>query len=83
MRAKDAIRLVISVTIIALFSYAYARNPSDDLLIGALIAQSATIINWWLVTSLASNDKIAPIDRMYEQASGKPYDPVHISEDTQ
>jgi hypothetical protein len=85
MRAKDVIRLVISVAIVALFAYAYARNPSDDLLIGALISMVSTIVNWWFGSSQQSSDKNTTIQHMAmnEQATGKPDDPVHVTEDTQ
>lgn len=78
MNRKDIPRAAIAIVLIALFGYAYLQNPSDQLLVGALITMTGTSVNWWLGSSKGSSDKS---DQMERQATGKPNDPLHTVED--
>ena len=74
MSAKDIPRAVISLALIGLFAFAYVENPSDDLLVGALIAMAGTAVNWWLGSSKGSSDKSEQLERQASQ----PQD-VHVT----
>ena len=75
----STIRVILSLAVIALFAYAYANNPGDDLLVGALISSFTTVVNWWLGSSQNSSDKNDTIAaHLADQATGKSDDPVHV-----
>lgn len=54
---KELPRILISGGILLLFAYAFARNPSSQLLIGAIISMATSASNYWLGTSKGSTDK--------------------------
>lgn len=54
---KELPRIIISGGILLLFAFAFARNPSSQLLIGAIISMATSASNYWLGTSKGSTDK--------------------------
>jgi ABC-type uncharacterized transport system permease subunit len=49
-------RLLVTLLLIGLFSYAYIRNPSDDMMTGAIITAFAAAYGYWLGAN-KGNDK--------------------------
>lgn len=83
MKPKDTIRLVISLAVIALFGFAYLNQPSNELLLGALISTFTTAVNWWLGSSQSSSDKTTQIDALTHEGvriNNPPGDPVKVEE---
>ena len=84
---KDAPRFLLSVGILLLFGYAYVRNPSEQLLIGALIAMATAATQFWLGSSKGSSDKADQLERQasepqrvqIDQPAGEPV-PVEQAE---
>lgn len=60
---KDAPRFMLTVGILLLFGYAYVRNPSEQLLIGALISMASMAAQFWLGSSKGSSDKADQLER--------------------
>lgn len=60
---RDTPRLILAAGILVLFAYAYVRNPSDELLIGAVIALATTAVNYFLGSSKGSSDKAEQLER--------------------
>jgi ABC-type uncharacterized transport system permease subunit len=61
-------RLVISLGLLLLFAFAYVRNPSDQLLIGALINMAGTAMQYWLGSSKGASDSNARADKALDLA---------------
>jgi hypothetical protein len=83
MKPKDIIRLVISLAVIGLFGCAYLHQPSNELLLGALISTFTTAVNWWLGSSQSSSDKTTQLDALTNDGvriNNPPGDPVKVEE---
>jgi len=63
----ETARFALSVGILVLFAYAYVRNPSEQLLIGALISMASGAVNYWLGSSKGSADKSIELSRQAQQ----------------
>lgn len=82
MKPDELPRFGLSAGILAVFAYAFIRNPHDDLLVGALIAMATTAVSYWLGSSKGSSDKADQIGDMHKAATGKENDPVHTVEES-
>jgi hypothetical protein len=83
MKPKDIIRLVISLAVIGLFGFAYLHQPSNELLLGALISTFTTAVNWWLGSSQSSSDKTSQMDILAHEGvriNNPPGNPVKVEE---
>ncbi|MBO9624181.1 MAG: hypothetical protein J7500_15845 [Sphingomonas sp.] len=49
-------RLLVTLLLISLFAFAYLRNPSDDMMTGAIITAFAAAYGYWLGAN-KGNDK--------------------------
>lgn len=63
MKPEEYPRLLISGGILFLFAFAFVRNPSDMLLIGALISMGSTVVQYWLGSSKGSADNATRADK--------------------
>lgn len=61
-------RLAISLGILLLFAFAYVRNPSDQLLLGALINLAGMAAQYWIGSSKGAADGNARADKAIEIA---------------
>ena len=63
IQKDETTRFALTVGILLLFGYAYVRNPSEQLLIGALISMASGAVNYWLGSSKGSADKSIELSR--------------------
>lgn len=75
MKDTDWARGLITLGIVAIFAYAYAQQPHDDMMKGALIAAFAGAANYWLGSSKGSDDKTKAL---IENQDGEPQ-PVRVT----
>lgn len=81
---KEAPRILISFGLLGLFAFAYARNPSDQLLVGSLIGMASMAAQYWLGSSKSSADSQERLHALSTNSTGptgKPGDPVHVEEE--
>lgn len=81
----------MAFAVVALFAYAFWRNPSEQLMLGAIIAAFTTAIGFYLGgskvgsdTATKNADTLTAIGTATAAptATGKPGDPVHVADDT-
>lgn len=82
----------MAFAVVALFAYAFWRNPSEQLMLGAVIAAFTTAIGFYLGGSKVGSDTatknadtltaIGAATATTPIASGLPGDPVHVTDDT-
>lgn len=81
----------MAFAVVALFAYAFWRNPSEQLMLGAIIAAFTTAIGFYLGgskvgsdTATKNADTLTAIGTATASpvATGKPNDPVHVADDT-
>lgn len=68
MKINEIPRAVITAVVLLLFGYAYAQNPSDEMMKGALIAAFSLAVSYWLGSSKGSSDKAEQIERQDQSA---------------
>ncbi len=87
----NAAREAMAFAVVALFAYAFWRNPSEQLMLGAIIAAFTTAIGFYLGgskvgsdTATKNADTLTAIGaaNTAPTASGKSGDPVHVTDDT-
>jgi hypothetical protein len=76
--SKELPRAVITTVVMGLFAFAYAYNPSDEMMKGALIAAFSLAVSYWLGSSKGSSDKADQLERQAEGPSGSPGDPIAV-----
>jgi len=82
----------MAFAVVALFAYAFWRNPSEQLMLGAIIAAFTTAIGFYLGGSKVGSDTatknadtltaIGTATATAPVASGFAGDPVHVTDDT-
>jgi len=81
----------MAFAVVALFAYAFWRNPSEQLMLGAIIAAFTTAIGFYLGGSKVGSDTATKnadtltaigANASVPTASGKSDDPVHVTDDT-
>jgi hypothetical protein len=82
----------MAFAVVALFAYAFWRNPSEQLMLGAIIAAFTTAIGFYLGGSKVGSDTatknadtltaIGTATATAPVASGLAGDPVHVTDDT-
>jgi len=81
----------MAFAVVGLFAYAFWRNPSEQLMLGAIIAAFTTAIGFYLGGSKVGSDTatknadtltaIGTATAASPTASGLAGDPVHVTED--
>lgn len=66
--AKEWPRLVISGLILIPFGLVLWAHPDNGILIGALVAMTTTVKDYWLGSSKGSSDKSEQIQQLQEDA---------------
>jgi hypothetical protein len=82
----------MAFAVVALFAYAFWRNPSEQLMLGAIIAAFTTAIGFYLGGSKVGSDTatknadtltaIGTATAAAPAATGLAGDPVHVTDDT-
>ncbi len=71
MKAEEYPRLAISAGLLLLFAYAYVRNPSDQLVLGAVINMAGMATQYWIGSSKGASEANARADKAIELAGDK------------
>lgn len=85
-------RLLVTLLLIGLFTFAYINNPSDDMMTGAIITAFAAAYGFWLGANKGNDKATENTGRAFaaieatakansERPSGRPGDPVHVEEE--
>lgn len=83
-------REFMAFAVVALFAYAFWRNPSEQLMLGAIIAAFTTAIGFYLGGSKVGSDTATKnadtltaigTNAASPTATGKADDPLHVTDD--
>jgi ABC-type uncharacterized transport system permease subunit len=66
MKPEEYPRLFISAGLLLLFAYAYVRNPSDQLVLGAVINMAGMATQYWIGSSKGTAEANARTDKALE-----------------